>query len=63
MGRQIFSVLTALVCAIQISNAETQYLTLDSCRALAIRNNNDLKMADAKKQKAYYDRKAAFTKF
>lgn len=38
-------------------------LTLDSCRALAIRNNNDLKMADAKKQKAYYDRKAAFTKF
>ncbi len=63
MGRQIFSVLTALVCTIQISNAETHFLTLDSCRALAIRNNNDLKMADAKKQKAYYDRKAAFTKF
>ena len=63
MRRQIFSVLTALVCAIQLSNAETRFLTLDSCRALAIRNNNDLKMADAKKQKAYYDRKAAFTKF
>lgn len=63
MRRQIFSVLTALVCAIQLSNAETHVLTLDSCRALAIRNNNDLKMADAKKQKAYYDRKAAFTKF
>lgn len=63
MRRQIFSVLTALVCAIQLSNAETHFLTLDSCRALAIRNNNDLKMADAKKQKAYYDRKAAFTKF
>lgn len=63
MRRQIISVLTALVCSIQLTNAETHVLTLDSCRALAIRNNNDLKMADAKKQKAYYDRKAAFTKF
>ncbi len=63
MRKLIISVLTALACAAQIANAETQVLTLDSCRALAIRNNNDLKMSSAKKQKAYYDRKAAFTKF
>ncbi len=63
MRKLIFSVLTALACTVQIANAETQVLTLDSCRALAVRNNNDLKMSSAKKQKAYYDRKAAFTKF
>lgn len=63
MKKLILSVLTALTCTVQFTNAETQVLTLDSCRALAIRNNNDLKMSDAKKQKAYYDRKAAFTKF
>ncbi len=63
MRKLIFSVLTALACTIQIASAETQVLTLDSCRALAIRNNNDLKMSSVKKQKAYYDRKAAFTKF
>ncbi len=63
MKKLILSVLTALICTVQFTNAETHVLTLDSCRALAIRNNNDLKMADAKKQKAYYDRKVAFTKF
>lgn len=38
-------------------------LSLDSCRSMAVQNNKEIKMQDAKKQKAYYDRKAAFTKY
>lgn len=38
-------------------------LTLDSCRAMALRNNKDLKIAHEKVNSAYYEKKAAFTKF
>lgn len=38
-------------------------LSLDSCRALAIRNNKELRMADMKQRAAWYERKAAFTKY
>lgn len=38
-------------------------LSLDSCRALAIRNNKELRMSDMKQRAAYYERKAAFTKY
>ncbi len=38
-------------------------LSLDSCRSLAISNNKELRMTDSKKQAAYYERKAAFTKY
>lgn len=38
-------------------------LSLDSCRALAIRNNKELRMADMHRQAARYERKAAFTKY
>lgn len=38
-------------------------LTLDSCRAMALRNNKDLKIAREKVNSAYYERKAAFTNF
>lgn len=38
-------------------------LSLDSCRALAMSNNKELRMADSKRQAAYYERKAAFTKY
>lgn len=38
-------------------------LSIDSCRALAIRNNKELRMADAKQRAAWYERKAAFTKY
>lgn len=38
-------------------------LSLDSCRALAIRNNKELRMADMKQRGAWYERKAAFTKY
>lgn len=44
-------------------NAQQLTLSLDSCRALAIRNNKELRISSEKQQKAYYERKAAFTKY
>lgn len=38
-------------------------LSLDSCRTLAIGSNKELRMHDAERQAAYYERKAAFTKY
>ena len=38
-------------------------LSLDSCRALAMRNNKELRIAGNKRKAAYYERKAAFTKY
>jgi len=38
-------------------------ISLDSCRRLAIQNNKELKIADAKKVAAHYNRKSAFTNY
>lgn len=38
-------------------------LTLDSCRALAMRNNKELAQAQMKIEKAGWDRKAAHTNY
>lgn len=38
-------------------------LSLDSCRALALKNNKELRAADNHQKAAGYERKAAFTKF
>lgn len=38
-------------------------LSIDSCRNLAMRNNKELRRADSQRQAAYYERKAAFTKY
>lgn len=38
-------------------------LSLDSCRALAIKNNKALQISQLKIKKAHYDQKAAFTKY
>lgn len=40
-----------------------QALNLDSCRALAIKNNKALQISQQQIRKAYYERKAAFTKY
>lgn len=45
------------------ANEDAVKLSLDSCRRMAVQNNKEIKMSDAKKQKAYYERKAAFTKY
>lgn len=54
----------SLLLAGSISAQETTtHLSLDSCRTLAIRNNKELRMADMKQRAAWYERKAAFTKY
>lgn len=53
-------VLMAIVFAAPMSARE---LTLEECRKLAIQNNKELKMASAEEQAAYYEQKAAFTKY
>lgn len=51
----------ALTGGLQLAAAQT--LTLDSCRALAIRNNKELKIQQAEIDKAYYTHKAAVTNY
>lgn len=53
--------LTALAGCFQMASAQT--LTLDSCRALAIRNNKELKVKQAEIEKAYYTHRAAVTNY
>lgn len=53
--------LTAFAGCFQFATA--QVLTLDSCRALAIRNNKELKIQQAEIEKAYYTHKAAVTNY
>lgn len=43
--------------------ASPRVLSLDSCRALAVDNNKELRMADMQRQTAYYNRKSAFTNY
>lgn len=43
--------------------ADSGTLSLDSCRALAIRENKELRMASANQRAAFYERKAALTKY
>lgn len=56
----IFSLLLAAGVGAQEGTA---CLSLDSCRALAVRNNKELRMADTKRRAARYERKAAQTKY
>ena len=57
-------VLFSLLLVGNISAQETAtHLSLDSCRTLAICNNKELRMADMKQRAAWYERKAAFTKY
>lgn len=53
--------MTAIAGCFQFAVAQT--LTLDSCRALAIRNNKELKIQQAEIEKAYYTHKAAVTNY
>lgn len=48
---------------IQAVNASQCVLTLDSCRNMAVENDKGLRMADSRKQSAYYNRKSAFTSY
>lgn len=55
--------LAALCCGAALAGRAQQVLSLDSCRALALRNNKTLAISQAKSQKALYDHKAARTNY
>ena len=61
--RKKFFLLLAMLALVTNMKAQIRTLTLDSCRALAVNYNKELRMADKKVQAAYYERKAAFTKY
>lgn len=53
-----------LLCTLGSTMAHSQtVLTLDSCRAMALRNNKELRIAREKTKAARYERKAAFTNY
>ena len=52
-----------LLLSITCSLSSQEFLSLDSCRALALANNKDLRIGNEKIKAAYYDRKAAFTNY
>ena len=45
------------------AQAQLHELSIDDCRALAIKNNKELRIAVEKEQAAYHQRKAAFTNY
>ena len=49
--------------AFAITSYAQRMLTLDSCRALALSNNKELRIAQEKIKAAHYQQKAAFTNF
>lgn len=60
----VASLLFLLLFAVQIVATEPIVtLSLDSCRALAIANNKELRIAGNKRQAAFYERKVAATKY
>ncbi len=63
MNRIFISTISLTIAGFISVQAQECVLTLDSCRSLAISNNKELRMADSKQQAAYYERKAAFTKY
>ncbi len=52
-----------LLCTIFNTVQGQTLLSLDSCRAMALRNNKELRIAREKAKSAYYERKAAFTNY
>lgn len=63
-NRILFSILSLLLSGEAVAQeSATEILSLDSCRTLAMSNNKELRMQDAKQQAAYYERKAAYTKY
>lgn len=63
MKKLIIATITLLFAAQAGAQEQAMTLSLDSCRTLAMRNNKELRRTDSYRQAAYYERKAAFTKF
>lgn len=59
--KKLFSL--ALLLSITCTTKAQEVLSLDSCRALAIANNKELKIGKERINAAYYEKKAAYTNF
>ena len=55
--------LSLMLCAVWLPQVQAQGLSLDSCRALALRNNKQLNVARLKQNVARYNRKVMRTKY
>ena len=55
--------LSLILCAVWLPQVQAQGLSLDSCRALALRNNKQLNVARLKQDVARYNRKVMRTKY
>ncbi|MCR4921050.1 MAG: TolC family protein [Bacteroidaceae bacterium] len=58
-----FVFLCSVLLFVGVADAAGQALTLDSCRALAIRNNKALHMSSLKEEAAHWQRKSALTNY
>ncbi|MGM9797639.1 MAG: TolC family protein [Parabacteroides sp.] len=64
MKKVMIGICALLFCgSLTMRAADYGALSLDSCRALAIRENKELRMASANQRAAFYERKAALTKY
>lgn len=63
MNKLIIATLSLFLVVQAGAQEPTMTLSLDSCRSLAMSNNKELRRADSQRQAAYYERKAAFTKY
>lgn len=63
MTRKKFTLLLLLLLGAPSVMAAPDTLTLESCRALAVENNKELRMTSMQKEAAYYNRKSAFTSY
>ena len=52
-----------LLLTLALASHAQRVLTLDSCRALALANNKELRMSQEKVKAAHYEQKVAFTNF
>ena len=52
-----------LLLTLALASHAQRVLTLDSCRALALANNKELRMSQEKVKAVHYEQKAAFTNF
>lgn len=61
--RQIFTFILMVLPWVTSESSTFGELSLDSCRSLAIKNNKDLRIAETRKQNAFYSKKSAFTAY
>ena len=61
--RQIFTFILMVLPWVTSESSTFGELSLDSCRSLAIKNNKDLRIAETRKQNAFYNKKSAFTAY